>query len=508
MNYKALAVAVSAFALTSSPADARVSRRELAQELARYGQETMDTWNGAPGMGVCVVRRGERPITAGFGVADLETGRRVDEDTLFYYASFSKPFTALALLQMQARGEISFEAPLSELVPGVTIPEPLSMQRLTLRKLLTHTGGFSNEALSIRTAYSGEHNPDEIWRLWTQFTTPLETGEAYNYTNLGYVMSTYAVQRRFGVDWRTLVEREVLNPLRMRDTISRIDADNPPTNLAMPHEWTGEGATVMRVPLRKQTENMHAAGGHFSTVANACSFIQMMVENGRVGRRQVFSADVIASMIAPQADMDQDFYQTHRDHYGFSWYLADYDGVRMAQAHGGFQGYRAHASFLPEQGMGVVVFTNENTPFAGTQPDFVANHLYDFMLERGDLAGRDAARVELMRAERERVTQMIGGMMQRVQIADAFPLPNDAYAATYRNDQGGTIRISVRDGGLYAEHGVSAEGRVRPGGAQNAWVYFSQDRIPSDRARFTVDDAGRVTGFVYQRLTYARIEGR
>jgi hypothetical protein len=213
---------------------------------------------------------------------------------------------------------------------------------------------------------------------------------------------------------------------------------------------------------------------------------------------------VIASMTTPQVDMDQDFYQTHRDHYGFGWYLADYDGVRMAQAHGGFQGYRAHASFLPEHGMGVVVFTNENTPFGGNQPDFVANHMYDFMLERADLAARDAARLEMMRAERERAIQRLAGMMQRVQIADAMALPNEAYVGAYRSDVGGAIRVSVRDGGLYAEHGVSAEGRLRPAGGHNVWVYFSQDRIPSGRASFTADDQGRVAGFHYNGLTYAR----
>jgi|CXWL01.1.fsa_nt_gi CubicO group peptidase (beta-lactamase class C family) len=504
MNLKMLAFAICTLGALATPVQARISRGALAREVESAGQAAMSTWQAAPGMGVCVVRRGERPIVASFGVADMATGRRVNDDTLFYYASFSKPITALALLQLNARGEIDIEAPLSALAPGVVLPEPLSMDRLTLRKLMTHTGGFENDALSIRTAYSGEHTPDDIWRLWSQFTTPLEEGEVYNYTNLGYVMSTYAVQRRYGVDWRTLAEREVLAPLRMRTAISRLDADNPPANLAMPHEWTGEGAIVSRVPLRKQTENMHAAGGHFSTVGDACRFVQVMVEGGRVGNRRVFPADVIASMTTPQVEMNQDFYQTHRDHYGFGWYLADYDGVRMAQAHGGFQGYRAHASFLPEHGVGVVVFTNENTPYGASQADFVANHLYDFLLERSDLASRDNARIELVRAERERATQMLGRMMQRVQIADGLALPNEAYVGTYRSDIGGTIRIGVRDGGLYAEHGLSAEGRIRPAGGHNAWVYFSQDRIPSDRASFSVDDAGRVASFAYQGITYAR----
>ena len=505
MRLGKLAATACALAALAGAAEARVTRQALVLEVERFGAQTMAQWQASPGMGVCVVRRGEQPIVTGFGFADLEAGRRVGEDTLFYYASYNKVWTALAILQLHARGLVDIDSPLSTLAPGITMPEPLSMDRLTLRQLLTHTSGVENAAIGIRTSFTGEHTPDEIWRLWSRYTTPSKRGDAFNYTNLGYVMGTYAIQRRTGADWRSLVEREVLTPLGVRSVTSRLDAENPPANIAMPYEY--DGNTVRRAYLRKQTENIGAAGGYFSTVRDACRFVQMMIDGGRVNGRQIFDASVIRQMTSPQVKQDADYYQTRRSHYGFGWNIADYTGVRMAQAHGGFQGYRAHASLLLDEGMGVVAFTNENSPYGGNQPDYFANHMYDFMLERADLAKRDAERVAILASDRERAKQGLARMMSRVQIVQAFALPNEAYTGTYCSDELGTMVVSIRDGELYAKHGLAAGGPLRPGGGQLAWVYFAQPRIPSDRLTFVANDAGQVTGFRYSGIDFARSLG-
>jgi hypothetical protein len=152
----------------------------------------------------------------------------------------------------------------------------------------------------------------------------------------------------------------------------------------------------------------------------------------------------------------------------------------------------------------VIAFTTENSPYGGNQPDYFANHMYDFMLERADLVERDAARSAMLASDRERMSKGLAGMMRRVQIAAGFALPNAVYAGTYCSDELGTMEISIRDGGLYAKHGVAAGGPLRPGGGQLAWVYFSQLRVPSDRLTFAANDAGQVTGFRYSGADFVR----
>src|SRR5687768_9899595 len=91
----------------------------------------------APGMGVAVVKGDEIIYSQGFGFADVEAQREITAETVFYIASTTKSFTALAAAVLAEKGQLNLDAMLSTYLPDAKFTPPLSADSINLRQLLT-----------------------------------------------------------------------------------------------------------------------------------------------------------------------------------------------------------------------------------------------------------------------------------------------------------------------------------------------------------------------------------
>jgi CubicO group peptidase (beta-lactamase class C family) len=90
--------------------------------------ERMDTLN-VPGVSVAFVQGGQLKWAKGYGVANTETGSRVDENTLFQAGSISKPIAALAALKLVEEGKISLDEDVNPYLKGWQIPKSPSWSK-------------------------------------------------------------------------------------------------------------------------------------------------------------------------------------------------------------------------------------------------------------------------------------------------------------------------------------------------------------------------------------------
>src|SRR5437867_7918211 len=110
----------------SSPA-AMMARIEGAQAPNRQGldpltlEQLMERFH-VPGVSVAVIRDFEIHWTRGYGVADVETGARVDADSLFQAASISKPVTAMAALRAVQDGKFSLDEDINTILKSWKLP--------------------------------------------------------------------------------------------------------------------------------------------------------------------------------------------------------------------------------------------------------------------------------------------------------------------------------------------------------------------------------------------------
>ena len=436
---------------------------------------------------VAVVDGDSVPVLHARGMADVETGRAVSPGTRFYVASTTKSFTALALAQLDHRGEIDLDSTIASFLPDVRLQAPLSPRRTTLRDLLAMRDGIGEGPVTLRTSYTGEWTTAGLTSLLASHA-PAPTGNAFRYSNIGYITAALAAERRLGHDWRALVSREVLQPLGMRQTASRI-GEVPPDSLAMPHAVLG--GRLQRVQLAKSDRTLHAAGGHFSTAADLARFLIAELNEGRIDGREVFPAAVLAERRRSHVAQDREVYFRQRIGWGLGWDIATYQGDTIYERPGGFTGYYSHVSMIPARRQGVVVLATVSSGAA----EAIAQGAYDI------LARRDTpARLDSLHA---RVAQTF----DRVRTRSTTAAEESATVRPTRDDIGrftsstwGTLELVARGDTLIARMGDS-QGPVRraPAGALSARMLGDDQRIVLAR-----DGAGIVQSVIVDTMRFTR----
>lgn len=445
-----------------------------------------------PGAAVVVVQRDGPAFVRGYGVRDVRTREPVTPQTGFYIASSTKSFTGTVAAILHQRGVISLDAPVSRYLPELRLNAPLSADSVTLRSLLTHTSGLSNYPIVWRTAYSGAHDHETLIRLLGQSRPVPRT---YRYDNLGYVVAAMAMERATGREWQDLLRDELFRPLGMMHTTARVsEARAGGWPVASPHVTYPD--SVVRIAVDKQDNTMHAAGGILATPEDLVRWLRAQLDAGRLDGRQVIPAEVVRTAHTPVAMHTDTFYRYVRTGYGLGWQTADYEGERLVHHFGGYEGWRAHISFLPERGIGVAVLINDSSPIGGPAADVIATYAYDLLLGRPGVNAKYAA-------ERERMTRNANEWRQRMRAdlerrAARPPTPDERkpfFVGTYENEIMGTIDVRLRENReLWASMGnLSARLdpftrpdalRVEflPGTGEVLQFFFRDDRTPADSA--------------------------
>jgi CubicO group peptidase (beta-lactamase class C family) len=433
-----------------------------------------------PGMGLAVTLGDSVVHVAGYGVADLETGRPVDPATEFYIASTTKALTATAVLLLAGRGEIDLEAPVSRYLPDLRFEAPLDADSISIESLLTLTHGIEDGGpVVLRTAYTGEFTPELLIELLADYG-PSESGRAFDYGNLGYNILGLVLDPDDRDGWKEVVRREVLNPLGMEETTARLSTLDP-ERLAMPHS-IGPAGDFHRVPLAKADANLHAAGGHFTTARDMAKFVAAHVSDGTLDGERIFPAEAIAPTHEKHADQDREFGPFQRYGWGYGWDLGTFEGDTIVHRFGSFSGYRSHVSFMPAHGIGVVVLVNGDGP-ASPAADLMATYVYDRLMGKPDVAAAYDARLdELEQQLAEGLQQLADHLAEREARQVPLPHPLEDYAGVYEHPALGRMEWRVVDDHLEVSMGVAES---------EAEVYAAAE----DKLRVELTGGGEVIDF-------------
>lgn len=434
---------IAAVVLAMPGAALAQERDALAPALDAFVRKAMTRVEAVPGLSVAVVDGQGRVLTAGFGVADVESGAPVSAETPFYIASSTKSFTALAIAAMDRRGEVDLDAPLSDWAADSPVPAELAASA-SLGDLLSHQSGLLSDPIAFRAAYSGEWTPDELWRLTAETRPNTEAPHGrFQYTNAGYNLATVLMEHRWGRDWRALVEDEVLGPLGMTHTTARIDALRASgTPVAAGHFGLLPGP-AQRAWLQKTDATMQSAGGLVSTADDMALWMEVQLNDGVVGGRRVFPEGLVASTHVSRVGQDGQYGPYRREGYGLGWHMGRYGDDLLIHHFGGFSGSRAHVSFMPERRLGVVVMVNED-PFGGDLADLTANYIYDWFAGLPDIEAVYDAKIDALAAQRDqRRAAAAAGLESRAQRPRTLSLANEAYAGVYVSPALGTLTVRL-----------------------------------------------------------------
>ena len=420
------------------PAPRPVSRAALGMLI-----DSVFAAGAAAGLQVAVVQGDSILLERALGIADMESRRPVTAETRFLTASTTKAFTALAAIALAERGAVDLDASLAELLPAAQLDSGLSARDITLRDLLAMRSGIGQDGPVVaRTAFTGEFDTPTLLRL-LRYHAPSRRGRRFEYGNLGYNVAALALEEATGRPWQRLVEETVLEPLGMRETVSRLSA-LPVDRIAMPHALQSGGQR--RIPLYKSDRTLHAAGGHLTTARDLARLAIAHLNRGKVPGTRGASATAIAASQRRETDQDRQFAFLHRNGWGLGLDIADYRGDTLYERNGSFTGYYSHFSFMPSRGIGVVVLANSDA--GGAAAEAIAQGVYD--LAHGDAPVTFAPRVaDLRRSVLARTAEPPPAAPQRP------PLPLARYTGRYTDEVFGTLVVEQRGDSLIARMGDS-----------------------------------------------------
>lgn len=308
--------------------------------------------------------------TQGFGYADIQSARVVDEYTIFPVASVSKLFTAISIMQLVEDGKLDLDEPIITYLPDFSIQShPVyggDYRNITTRMLLTHTSGILDDfftAEHITAVIDGRSGHDSglvnnlLPRLANDYMQNREA-ERMTYTNNGSLLLGILVSRLSGYEdyfwgFNSYARNNILAPLGMELSSFTVTDYNRPY-LTMPHINAD-----MPFPYTYYI-NLGPTGGLLTNANEIAMFMQALLTDGG----GIISAETIQEMITVQ---DFDFTRSAPLEMGLGFmHIVHPDGFRTIGHPGNIISFGSQMVMDFETGLGVLVSGNSTTSFGAS----------------------------------------------------------------------------------------------------------------------------------------------
>lgn len=254
-----------------------------------------------------VARDGELLHLGAVGRADLESGRPMTTDTIFWIASMTKPVTATALMILQDEGKLSVSDPVARYIPefaDVTVGDSgkSPFEPITIRHLMTHTSGL--DRISRRNGGDRRSLEERIAELVDK---PLkyEPGENWEYGH-GLTVCGRIIEIVSGQSYGEFVRERILEPLGMHDTTFHLSEEQF-ARIATNYQFNEEKTSLIPAAHRYVTPDPAVAitpepsGGLYSTAHDMFRFYQMILNGGELDGTRIVSESGVGQMTTVQS---------------------------------------------------------------------------------------------------------------------------------------------------------------------------------------------------------------
>jgi CubicO group peptidase (beta-lactamase class C family) len=302
-----------------------------------------------PGAALGILFDGQEEHGA-LGVESIATQTPVSTDTLFPVGSVSKPHTATALMRLVSERRVDLDATVRTYLPGLRLSDPNVAERVTVRHLLTHTGGWFSDAIPD-LALGDDQLARFVDEALPTFPQQVPLGAHFSYNNSGVLLLGRVIEAVTGQPYRAAMRELLLGPLGLEH-----DAYEPDVIRRQPHveghDLGSDGVELVTPQFLPQYAD--PAGGLWSNTAELLRFVRFHLGDGTADGERLLSKSALGLMQTPQTAVPE-FGPLQ---IGLIWLIQDLGGVRVISHAGDVVGAHTELVFLPEQGFAVVLLTN------------------------------------------------------------------------------------------------------------------------------------------------------
>ncbi len=319
-----------------------------------------------PGYAFGIVVDGQLMYKGAAGYANLEEKIPATTSSMFRIASMSKSFTSLAILHLRDAGKLRLDDPVEMYIPalkgqGLTKDAP----PITIRHLMSHSAGFPEDnPWGDRQLADTEKDLNDLIQGQLSFSNV--AGVEYEYSNLGFAMLGYIIHRVSGITYDEYIKQHLLVPLGMNTTTYEYTT--------IPKDQFAYGYRYINDQWRKEIplqDGIYGAMGGMITSIDMFSKYVAMHEAAWPERNDSESLPVNRSSIR-EMHQPARFISLNPNYtfpngkklatagaytYGLRW-MMDAEHKKNIGHSGGLPGFGSNWQFLPDYGIGVILFAN------------------------------------------------------------------------------------------------------------------------------------------------------
>jgi CubicO group peptidase (beta-lactamase class C family) len=397
-----------------------------------------------PGCAVLIARTGEIVYRKAFGMSNLELNVTMVPENVFRIASLTKQFTAVAVLQLHEKGLLNIEDDIKKYIPDFP-----SSEKITIANLASHTSGIQNiyEATVPKGITRKASTPAELVELIKTFPSDFKPGTSYHYSNSGYILLGYIIEKVSGKSYEQYISENIFKPLRMNS------AYYDHFGTVVPGRASGYALSADKFA------NADFLDQSFPYAAGA---LMMSVDDLYKWNKGLHAYAIIKKETLEKAFTPFTLADGHQITYSFGWGLASFMGSPSMQHSGGIEGFSTFAIYLPSE-------------------DLFAVGLSNYM-------NKDVTVPTLL------ATAVAAGKLPLESVVVSEKV-TDRYLGTYQFPDGHEVKIYKENLNFF----------LKDANSQAPWqMHFTDERsfyceevFPNNHV-FTSDSSGKVDGFVIQ----------
>jgi CubicO group peptidase (beta-lactamase class C family) len=300
-----------------------------------------------PGLAVGIIKGNQVVYARGFGLRKLGTSDSVSAQSSFHMASVSKPFVAMAIMQLVEKGRVSLDSPLYRYIPYFTMADP-RYAKITIRQMLTHTSGFPDVKNYgwDRPQYDDGALERYIRDSVSRSTLLFDPGTKFAYSNMAYDVLAGMIAAVSGTTFETYMKTNLFDPCEMRNSTFTVK-DIPPGLATSPHVLGNN--CHFEVSDVYPYNRCHAGSSTLhSNVQDMLAWELMILRGGQ----RILSPASLARMLTPQYKFDSNSAE------GMGLFIDTWNGKKLVSHSGGDVGYSSYVGMIPEDSVGIVFMSN------------------------------------------------------------------------------------------------------------------------------------------------------
>jgi CubicO group peptidase (beta-lactamase class C family) len=287
-----------------------------------------------------VAANGQTLLEKGYGYSNMESKTMNDAQSLYQIGSISKQFTTTLILKLAEMNKLKLTDKLTKYFPGYP-----NGDKITIHHLMSHTSGIFNYTNDVEFMSKHSHEPTTekvVVELLKKRPLDFEPGTNWNYSNSGYMLLGYIIQKVTKKPYETVMRDFIFKPLQM--TNSGFDFIHS-TNAHKAIGYSAISEKTNSVAQLVDSSVSFAAGSIYTTASDLYKWHQAVLNNKILKRATIEKAFTVV-----------------KNKYGYGWMMDSINNKRITKHSGGIDGFNAYFARVEADNVCVVLLNNMGNP--------------------------------------------------------------------------------------------------------------------------------------------------